>query len=322
MERIRWIDLLRGICILAILLDHTELYATGRNIIPYSLYIVNALTLFFFISGYLFYSQNGFNWRRKLRSITLRLILPYFFFTAIMALPKMWAHANNTSINHLLTDILTGNASWFVAALIVSELIFMLILCVSQGKTQWIILLSIIAFLASIPLSTHHQPLFWQLDNAFQALLFLCAGYVYHQNESRFNHFHKSSYTYLLIILLLIIKILEYKWNVALLIWPIHITNYALFLIDIFTTITLTMMLIQRLPTNRLIEWTGAHSLVYYFLCGGVPLLLSRFTKYIGIEYDTHYLFVVLLFAAVYITSSALTWMIYQLFNFLKQCRR
>lgn len=66
MERIRWIDLLRGICILAILLDHTELYATGRNIIPYSLYVVNALTLFFFISGYLFYSQNGFNWRRKL----------------------------------------------------------------------------------------------------------------------------------------------------------------------------------------------------------------------------------------------------------------
>ena len=76
MERIRWIDLLRGICILAILLDHTELYATGHNIIPYSLYVVNALTLFFFISGYLFYSQNCFNWRRKLRSITLRLILP------------------------------------------------------------------------------------------------------------------------------------------------------------------------------------------------------------------------------------------------------
>ncbi len=36
MEKVRiyWIDMLRGICMIAILLDHTELYVAGYNIIP------------------------------------------------------------------------------------------------------------------------------------------------------------------------------------------------------------------------------------------------------------------------------------------------
>lgn len=44
-QRKHWIDLLRGICMLAILLDHTEIYYTGTNIINYNAYVVNALTI-------------------------------------------------------------------------------------------------------------------------------------------------------------------------------------------------------------------------------------------------------------------------------------
>lgn len=40
-QRKHWIDLLRGICMLAILLDHTEIYYTGTNIINYNAYVVN-----------------------------------------------------------------------------------------------------------------------------------------------------------------------------------------------------------------------------------------------------------------------------------------
>ena len=34
-EREHWIDMLRGFCMLSILLDHTEIYYTGGNLIPY-----------------------------------------------------------------------------------------------------------------------------------------------------------------------------------------------------------------------------------------------------------------------------------------------
>ena len=61
LERKTWIDLLRGICMLAILLDHTELYYTGGNIIDYNFYVVNALVVFFFLSGYLFFKNEAFS---------------------------------------------------------------------------------------------------------------------------------------------------------------------------------------------------------------------------------------------------------------------
>ena len=51
MERKHWIDSLRGICMIAILLDHTELYYTGVNIIDYNIYVANVLVLFFILSG-------------------------------------------------------------------------------------------------------------------------------------------------------------------------------------------------------------------------------------------------------------------------------
>mgnify|MGYP001748228932 CR=1 FL=1 len=35
LEREHWIDMLRGFCMLSILFDHTEIYYTGGNLIPY-----------------------------------------------------------------------------------------------------------------------------------------------------------------------------------------------------------------------------------------------------------------------------------------------
>ncbi|WP_390892520.1 OpgC domain-containing protein, partial [Prevotella melaninogenica] len=52
-ERVHWIDMLRGFCMLSILLDHTEIYYTGGNLIPYDWYVSNVLIVFFFLSGYL-----------------------------------------------------------------------------------------------------------------------------------------------------------------------------------------------------------------------------------------------------------------------------
>ena len=53
MQRKIWIDNLRGFCMLAILLDHTEIYYTGENVIDYNLYVANVLIVFFMLSGYL-----------------------------------------------------------------------------------------------------------------------------------------------------------------------------------------------------------------------------------------------------------------------------
>ena len=64
-----WIDLVRGFCMLAILVHHTEMYYVGEAIIDYRFFADNALCTFFFISGYLFYKETPFNLKYKLLSI-------------------------------------------------------------------------------------------------------------------------------------------------------------------------------------------------------------------------------------------------------------
>ena len=76
---------------IAILLDHTELYYTGLNIIDYNIYVVNALTLFFIISGYLIYKESKFDFKNKIKSIAKTLLLPYLIFSFLISLSK-YAH--------------------------------------------------------------------------------------------------------------------------------------------------------------------------------------------------------------------------------------
>ena len=45
-DRIKWVDNLRGLCMMAILFDHTEHYYLGDNISNLNLYVTDALYIF------------------------------------------------------------------------------------------------------------------------------------------------------------------------------------------------------------------------------------------------------------------------------------
>lgn len=79
LKRIGWIDNLRGFCMLAILLDHTESYYLDYHIINQNLYLTDALVFFFILSGYLMYKpQQQFCIAHKMKSIGRSLLMPYF----------------------------------------------------------------------------------------------------------------------------------------------------------------------------------------------------------------------------------------------------
>lgn len=317
-KRVSWIDLLRGICMLAILLDHTELYYTGMNIINYNAYVVNALTIFFVLSGYLMYKDKQiFDIKHKLKSIVKGLLIPYFIFTTIIALPKAFAHGNTIEFNNICTQILMGQASWFVAALCLSEFIFAIVIWITRGKLPLLFSIGVIGFCISIYLSQGNQPYPWQLDNSMQALLFLSIGYTYHRYEQFFNIFNRLSSISLLFVLLVLIKIYEYMNEVNMLIWHIDINNYLLFLLDTPLCALIMIHISKRSPRCKWLEWTGVHSLVYYFLCGGVPFIICKIFTNIGLPYNGTYLYVIVTFLLVYGITSAFTWIIYKYTPFL-----
>ena len=112
-NRLPWIDTMRGICMIAILLFHTEVYYADGIITPYQCYVHNALAGIFFISGYLFIGDKGFSFAHKLKSIARSLVLPYFIFTIILGVLKIvFQHADAAEV---FTKIILGQASWFVA---------------------------------------------------------------------------------------------------------------------------------------------------------------------------------------------------------------
>ena len=260
---------------LAILLDHTEIYYTGGNLIPYDWYVSNVLIVFFFLSGYLMYKQQGFSLRGKMFSIGRSLLLPYFLFTIVLALPKAFVHGHSIDWESLLLPILTGRASWFIAALMVSEVVFSLFLWITRGKVIPLFILSFCAFVGSVLLTQQSTDYPWCIDNALHTVLFLYIGWFYHYRKEVFNHINTPLYTSFLFIFLIVIKGYATCKGVHTMIYPMGIDSYFLFFLDMLTSVFLLVNVCKQLPRCKPLEWVGAHSLVYYFVCGGCsPLLI------------------------------------------------
>lgn len=320
MKRKKWIDFARGLCMMAILYDHTEIYYTGDNIIPYHLYVSNALITFYFISGYLFYKGDQFEYSRKIKSIIKTIIIPYFIFTSLIALPKAWIHGNEIESSDILKGIISGQASWFVAALAIAEIIFSTLLYIYKDKKWHLLAFSVSCFLLSIILSKYKVSFPWQINNALQAVFFIYLGYVYHTFEENKQYVYSKQFILISTLLLILIKVYEEYAKMNMFINPIVIDNYLVFLIDFaFFTICIIQLCkyIERKINNqstwfRMISWTGSHSLVYYFLCGGVPLTVSMIMNKMNYTYEGHYERIIIAFISVYVITTIVVWMIYR----------
>lgn len=315
--RIAWIDIIRGICMLLILWFHTEVYFVGTEIIPYHLYVADALCCFYFLSGYLFFTNNTFDLRHKLKSIIKNIVTPYFFFTLLLAVPK--SLANDIPVSNILINIICGNASWFVTSLIVAELLFSFLLYVNK---QWLIHivapLSLIAswLLTGTNIAVNYN--FWNFHNALIGLFFLYLGYEYHRHETFFQRFNSHYISFILLIVLIAIKTYIYNNDVSLLIEPVCISNYFVFLIDTIVFILFLITINYQLSNFNSIQWVGRHSLVYYFFCGAVPMAVSKTLFAVNINY-TAYWQIPLVFIIVVIISSIIVWLCYRCLPFLKR---
>lgn len=309
-----WIDLVRGFCMLAILVHHTEMYYVGEAIIDYRFFADNALCTFFFISGYLFYKETPFNLKYKLLSILKTIIIPYFIFMSVIALPKALAHGKFVSISDSILSIVLGQQSWFITALATAEIIFSILLYLSK-QYKWVLPIGVlISFIGIILLTGNEQMLahnYWNIMDGLLAISFLYIGYLYHQKENVINRF--PLYLYIIPFILFFISkwvIVEYK--VYCYLGPVDIDNYPVFIVDNVLAILLITRLCKLLPDMKPISWMGSHVIVYYFLCGGIPLTLSVLANKIGFSYYGNYLQVIVVLIAVYLMITLLTWFIYK----------
>ena len=314
MERVGWIDFLRGIAIILILVFHTEVYYKEYSITHYYIYTTNAILLFYFISGYLFFRQGKLYFIKKIKSIVRSLLIPYFIFTSVISILKPLVRHQALDWQNIMITILSGRASWFIAALILGELLFTAILKISRGKHQWLSTLAVVCFIIYylIPFNQHN---YWQWQDALLTYFFLYIGYVFHQYQSLFHNINKPIYSSLFLLILIFIKIYEYHVDIPM--RNIAVNHGLLFLADAVVWLLLVVTVIHFIPRNKMIEWTGQHSIVYYFLAGGCPLLVSILMNKAGWHYENFLWRFILAFILTYVFATILTWGIYHFFPFV-----
>lgn len=312
-RRIAWIDRARGLGMIAILLFHTEKYYNGVEIIPYQLYVCNALITFFFVSGFLFTKPGkAFSLRHKLISIVKWMIIPYFVFTTILAFPKAFVH-DDASLGEVMMRILNGHASWFIATLIVAEMLFGFILRWTHGHRKkllfWCALpYLLIAFMYSfLEYGILTELNLWCWQNAFLMLIFLYLGYAYRNGWLGQKDSLRSNLILRLLIFALILKYVELQFNITLTLEPIHISSFTLLIIDGILCTQVIVGVCKMLPELRLIQWTGGHSLIYYFFCGAVPMGVAMSMQRCGIPYNGNYWLIIVALILVYVITSVIT---------------
>ena len=305
----------KGFAMLSILLFHTDSYNFEELLIPYEFYVENFLALFFFVSGFLFYRETEFDLKHKFKSILKTIVLPYFIFTSVISLPKALVHGSELSTD-LITDIIFGQASWFVTALVVAEIIFSLLILLS-AKNKYI--MPVVCFACGIT-SVYISPSFnfWHYHNALLAMPFLYMGYIFHKHEIPVTWFvNNKVFVSAGIILLIGMKYMEHTASLRMLFEPVIITSFTLFFIDTMMFITLFILLIKHIRPYNMICWTGRNSLVYYFLCGGVPLVTNRILVLAGINYGNNIIVLLIITAVVYIIATIITKLIVKYIPFV-----
>lgn len=336
-ERLSWVDYGKCICMLMVILSHTDVRYTADPNLFLQLMQPTRLLVFFFISGYLI-KLESFYLKKMMGSILKKLLFPYFIFTPIIWIPKHLTNGDMLNLTDAFIDILGGFASWFVAALAVSKICLSIILNYTKSlKTIWLwcILLAGVGLLlrqyipGKIP---------WYAHNGLIALPYLALGMTYKKYESYLNNHLIYQAIASVFIYFVCVFLDHYVFKKSTYIFGLQYGDISLsgvfsFMFLSIIGIWMVICLVKLLPLGiKWMTYIGKNSLIYYYLNTGVLTVFIIIMKKIGLTYNGNDCITICLFVLTVITLTFISklilnyapWMIgdfHQKSRFLKQKR-
>lgn len=260
---------------------HSEYYYFGidegyaLSYIAYPFY----MTFFFFISGYLFFPTRPLtnaDLLKKAKSLLTKLLWPYFVFTSLIWLPKALQHGNEVNLAAYVTDVFGGTASWFIAALIVAELI-LIALSYWIKDVRALLPIGIIMFAAALAINQHCPGVHpWYYCSGMMAVLFMTLGGIYRKYEDTLKGRISKGLCALLALLYLAVRTADA--------FTLHQTssiggvNYDYPLLNFLEEglgIAAILTLVQLIRLPEWLSYIGKQSLPFYFMSGACPTLVS-----------------------------------------------
>lgn len=285
MQRSEWIDMMRGFCMLMVILHHS-----GASLLYQQFLIPFFLSGFFFLSGYLFSNPNKpFNPVYKLIRIVETLIIPYFIYWAL----SYWAkaaidgHLTIQALKDWGWALLRGEKLWFLSALVVCEIVTVGIMWITR-RTMWaltaVIILAIIAEY-TIPLFNLGYYLPWYVNNATTALIFLLLGYIYRCKENIIEKCSKLFKIFLPIAIYIAITISEmlYPRNFFSFASNYYSSFAAYLLYSICGIAAIVTIFRHIMPSISPLAYFGQNTLIAYFLCNQLVVFAVRYIDKLGL---------------------------------------
>ena len=171
-NRIEWIDVAKGIAIVAMVLGHTGIPEIGRKFIW-----AFHMPIFFIISGLLYNGDKNKKVAPFLFKRIQTLVVPFLFFSCVTVLGSRLTE-NPINITSLLLNGWGGFALWFVQVLFVTELLYCLITPPSgllTNKLLWSIIV-LCFYLCGFFLYKRSIRFPWSMDVVLWAITFYSIG--------------------------------------------------------------------------------------------------------------------------------------------------
>lgn len=314
-KRIEWIDNMRGICMLLVILHHAGAPEEYQKFLsPFF------LSGFFFISGYLFDTPNkDFDWKLKLIRIFETLVIPYFIYWVISyffvaGYTEVWKNGNYDIFIPFLKDLLMGKKLWFMSALIVSETVLVFILPMIRRSNIYLIFTALvfIALWYFTPLSRTGVFYPWYINNACIAIFFMLSGILFR----KIKILEMNNILFCAAIVYPILFIADIYLDITGIMFASnYFNNILIFIIYAIAGILGLIYLCKRYISGKnLLSYYGKNSLLIYFFCNQIIILCFKITSTININWYIKSLIITLIVCItitipVYISNRLFPWM-------------
>ncbi len=276
-KRIEWVDIGKYICIMFVMLSHLE----SRTDLLETFYAPFYLTVFFFLSGYVYKQPKSFkdHMIKKIRG----LFVPWFLLSNFnVLLSSLITLKNNHSLkNDLMWNALQirplGDGMWFVAALFVAFIPFYFFIK-NDNRRFTIIAVFILSVLSNIYTILMPKDFFpwgnaalpWHIEYIFRAMFWMVLGYYYRNNyeEKLDKYINKWVKVFIPIIYLVIIySPAQFEGDI-----PSMLYGY----IKSIVGIAFIIIICKSLKTNKYVSYVGANTLILFAFHGKVYAVLER----------------------------------------------
>lgn len=277
-ERLPWIDILKGIGIILVVVGHIYSNSTIFKWL-YSFH----MPLFFFAAGWVYRERSVIvDIKRRIQTV----VVPYFSFGILILI--YWQvierrfRDTNISFSESLLGLLLGKYDklvfnvhlWFLPCFFVTVVLFNVIVNIGGKKTAYIVSILMSGIYIIFPL----PGLPWGCDRVFKYIFFYAVGVWLAEHDEKINITYKNFERKILAIILLIVNF----WLAY-----INLTEGIMWFITGVIGVGSIKMFAQMINENKFVQYFGRISLIILCLHGPVYRMVIKIVS-ISFRMDTN----------------------------------